>query len=62
MNIEIQGRNRKTARRLHGRAALLTCTALAASMPGLLVAQEAANAGGSTVLETITIDSGDNDQ
>lgn len=62
MNIETEGRHRKTARRRYQDAALLACTALVATLPGSLLAQEAANTGGSTVLERITIDSGDNDQ
>ncbi|KRA67497.1 TonB-dependent siderophore receptor [Rhizobium sp. Root651] len=62
MKIEIDGKNRKTAPHLHGKAALLACTALVVTLPGPLLAQEAANTSGSTVLERITIDSGDNDQ
>ncbi len=61
MNIETEGRHCKTARRRYQEAALLACTALVATLPGSLLAQESANTGGSTVLERITIDSGDND-
>ncbi len=62
MKIEIDGKNRKTAPHFYGKATLLACTALVATLPGPLLAQEAANTSGSTVLERITIDSGDNDQ
>ncbi len=63
MKIDIEGKNRTSAQRYHRHAALLACTALAAALPSLLLAQEATGSGGSTVLERITVDSGaDNDQ
>ena len=48
MNIETEGRHRKTARRRYQDAALLACTALVAILPGALLAQEAANTNSST--------------
>ncbi|NTA61449.1 TonB-dependent siderophore receptor [Agrobacterium tumefaciens] len=62
MNTEMNGVNGRTARLRYGQAALLACTALVTVLPARSLAQEAANTGGSTVLERITIDSGDNDQ
>ncbi len=62
MKTEMNGVNGGTARLRYGQAALLACTALVTVLPARSLAQEAANTGGSTVLERITIDSGDNDQ
>ncbi len=62
MSIETNGANRSNARLRYGKAALLACTALVATVPGRSLAQQAANTGSTTVLEKITVESGDNDQ
>ncbi len=60
MEIETTRAFRK-ARARYRNALLLSCTALAALPPTCLLAQETENSGSVTVLETITVEGGDDD-